>query len=66
MQNVVGPTLVAVATIFALGAESNRLPACHSVCYNATVLVCCEVPSDRNVCVGVYMLMQLDYRRHVK
>jgi len=31
MQNVVGPTLVAMATTFALGtvsAESNRLPAC--------------------------------------
>jgi len=28
MQNVVGPTLVATATTFALGAESNRLPAC--------------------------------------
>jgi len=29
MQNVVGPTLVALATTFALGAESNRLPACY-------------------------------------
>jgi len=29
MQNVVGPTLVAMATKFRLGAESNRLPACN-------------------------------------
>ena len=28
MQNVVGPTLVAMAMTFGLGAESNRLPAC--------------------------------------
>jgi len=28
MQNLVGPTLVAMATTFALGAESKRLPAC--------------------------------------
>jgi len=27
-----GPTLVAMATTFALGAESKRLPACLSVC----------------------------------
>ena len=27
-----GPTLVAMATTFSLGAESNRLPACLSVC----------------------------------
>jgi len=29
MQNVVGPILIAMETTFALGAESNRLPACH-------------------------------------
>jgi len=29
MYNVVGPTLVGMATTFALGAESNRLPACQ-------------------------------------
>ena len=29
MQNVVGPTLVAMATKFGLGAESSRLPACY-------------------------------------
>ena len=28
MQNVVGPTLVAIATKFGLGAESSRLLAC--------------------------------------
>jgi len=28
MQNVVGPTLVAMATKFGLGAEISRLPAC--------------------------------------
>jgi len=28
MYSVVGPTLVAMVTTFALGAESNRLPAC--------------------------------------
>jgi len=28
MQNVVGPTLVAMATKFGLGAEIHRLPAC--------------------------------------
>jgi len=28
MYNVVGPTLVAMATKFGLGAESSRLPAC--------------------------------------
>ena len=32
MQNLVRPTLVAMATTFALGAESNRLPACLYVC----------------------------------
>jgi len=31
MQNLLRPTLVAMATTFALGAESNRLPACKSV-----------------------------------
>ena len=31
-----GPTLVAIATTFALGAESNRLPAC--VVYELTVI----------------------------
>jgi len=30
MQNLVRLTLVAMATTFALGAESNRLPACYS------------------------------------
>ena len=28
MQNLVVPTVVAMATTFALGAESKRLPAC--------------------------------------
>jgi len=28
MQNLVRPTLVAMATTFAIGTESNRLPAC--------------------------------------
>jgi len=28
LKNVAGPTLVAMATTFALGAESSRLPAC--------------------------------------
>jgi len=32
MQNVVGPTLVAMATKFGLGAEIHRLPACIVVC----------------------------------
>jgi len=32
MQNVVGPTLVAMATKFGLGAEIHGLPACLSVC----------------------------------
>ena len=32
MQNLVRQTLVAMATTFALGAESNCLPACLSVC----------------------------------
>jgi len=31
MQNLVGPTLVAMATTFAIGAESNRLPACSII-----------------------------------
>ena len=29
MQNVVRPTLLAMATTFGLGAESSRLPACN-------------------------------------
>jgi len=33
----VQPTLVAMATTFALGAESNRLPACLSVCLFVTL-----------------------------
>jgi len=28
MQNIVGPTLVAMTTTFGLGAEFSRLPAC--------------------------------------
>jgi len=35
MQNLVRLTLVAMATTFALGAESNRLPACMSVCIDS-------------------------------
>jgi len=38
MQNLVRPTLVAMATTFALGSESNRLPACMSVCLFVTLL----------------------------
>ena len=38
MQNLVRLTLVAMATTFALCAESNRLPACLSVCLFVTLL----------------------------
>ena len=38
MQNVEGPTFVAMATTFALGAESNRLPVCPDVCPSVTLL----------------------------
>jgi len=37
MQNVVGPTLVAMATKFALGAETNRLPACKWKIFSTAV-----------------------------
>jgi len=34
----VGPTLVAMATTFALGTESNRLPTCLSVCLSVNTI----------------------------
>jgi len=34
-----GPTFVAMATTFALGAESNRLPACMYVSLSVTLLL---------------------------
>ena len=37
MQNAVGPTLVAMATTFALGAESNRLTACCLILFNILI-----------------------------
>jgi len=38
MPNVVGPTLVAMATTFGLTRRSSRLPACPSVCLSVTLL----------------------------
>jgi len=34
MQNVLEPTLVAMATTFALGVETNRLPACLLISFS--------------------------------
>ena len=46
MPNVVGPTLVAMATTFGLGAEIYRLPACllsyvHVAFSYYSLLFCC-------------------------
>ena len=41
-----GPTLVAMATTFGLGAESSRLPACLSVCLYVRMSVCLTVTAN--------------------
>ena len=57
MHNVVGTTLVAMATKFGLGAESGRLPACLclSVCLSVSLCLCLSVC----VCVCLFVCLCL-------
>jgi len=77
MQNLVRPTLVAMATTFALGAESNRLPACHCFSYKCNIFVvfngvgnsCLNVDRCRKLQApesAVFHQCSFDYCRRIK